>query len=241
TLSARKARSAFTRVSVVSAIRFRNELMSGRSFGSGDDFLVGRVAFPISYIFRDAGVEQHRFLQDDGELAAQVRDSVMAQVNAVQENLALGRIVKAHDQIQQRCFASPGGAYDSYSRTRGYLERKAVKSPAACAVFERHVTELELAESFAQRQGARALFNFRHAIQNREAPLQADHPGLQVAGFVGQSLKWLIKLRNVGHHHQQGSDGQDATAYVEHADIERGRSPTRYGQANERIVDRLRK
>ena len=92
-----------------------------------------------------------------------------------------------------------------------------------------------------QRQGARALFNFRHAIQNREAPLQADHPGLQVAGFVGQSLKWLIKLRNVGHHHQQGSDSQNAAAYVEHADIERGRSPTRYGQANERIVDRLRK
>src|SRR5438270_12677800 len=157
TLSAGKARTPFARVSVVSASRFRNELMSGRSFGSSDDFLIGRVAFAISYILRDAGVEQHRFLQDDGELAAQVRDSVMAQINAVQENLALRGIVKAHDQIQQRCFARPGGAYDSYSRTRGDLERKAVKSPAACSVFERHVTKLELADSFVQRQGAGAL------------------------------------------------------------------------------------
>src|SRR5436309_11059165 len=60
TLSAGKARTPFARVSVVSAIRFRNELMSGRSFASGDDFLGGRVASLISYIFLEPGVDRQR-------------------------------------------------------------------------------------------------------------------------------------------------------------------------------------
>ena len=58
--------------------------------------------------------EEERILQDDGEVLAQRGQVVLAQVDAVEQNLAGGDVVEAHHQAGERGFARAGVADDGH-------------------------------------------------------------------------------------------------------------------------------
>src|SRR5437879_4935714 len=85
-LSARKQSSALPGASVISLGHAHDEVVRTGGLGGGDDFFVGCVRVTVSDVLGDAGCEQHRFLQHNGELAAQVGNAVFANIFAIQQD-----------------------------------------------------------------------------------------------------------------------------------------------------------
>ncbi len=71
------------------------------------DFLVAEAD-----VFGQRAGEEERILQDDGEVLAERVQIVLAQVDAVDQNLAGGDVVEAHHQAGEGGFAGAGVAYD---------------------------------------------------------------------------------------------------------------------------------
>ena len=107
---------------MVPAAQFGNEIVRRSSLGRGDDFLVCGIAFSVSNIFSNAGVEQYGLLQNHSKLAAQVGNPILTEIDAIEQHLAFCRIVETHDEVQKSRFPSSGGAYDSDPRSSGNFE-----------------------------------------------------------------------------------------------------------------------
>jgi hypothetical protein len=45
-------------------------------------------------------------------------------------------------------------------------------------------------------------------MEQHACPFQADKPALQIGNLSTEKLKWLVHLRDVGHHDQQRSHAQ---------------------------------
>ena len=63
-------------------------------------------------VFGDCSGEEERVLKNNGEVAAERGEILLAQVDAVEENGACGHIVEAHHQAGQGGFAGAGMAHD---------------------------------------------------------------------------------------------------------------------------------
>ena len=63
-------------------------------------------------IFRDGAGEEKRILQNDGEVPAEFGEVVLAQVNAIDEDLSGGDVVEAHHEAGEGGFAGAGVADD---------------------------------------------------------------------------------------------------------------------------------
>ena len=94
-------RAALPDVRVVASWQPHDELVRVGGVCRGDDLLSARAGRGIGDVFSDAGGEEYRLLQHDGELAAQVGELVVAQINAVQQDLSRGRVVEAREQADQ--------------------------------------------------------------------------------------------------------------------------------------------
>ena len=70
-----------------------NSWAMGRPTGR-DDFEFSRFRTGVGDVFGNGGGKQDWFLEYDRKLSAQVRQPILAQVNSVQQDSSLGRIVK---------------------------------------------------------------------------------------------------------------------------------------------------
>src|SRR5213075_2663718 len=94
-----------------------DELVDVGGAGGRDDVLGRRVGTGVRDVLRDARREEHRLLQYDGELAAQVDQAVLPQVDAVEQNRAVRRVVEPGEQVDDRRLAGAGRSHDAEPRT----------------------------------------------------------------------------------------------------------------------------
>src|SRR5439155_4694965 len=122
-LAPRELRAALADLRVITPRQAYDELVRVGGVRGSDDLLPARPRRGVRDVLGDAGRKEHRVLKHHRELAAQVVELVIAQVDAVQQDLPRGRVVKAREQADQRGLAGPGRPDHSEPRSRLDLER----------------------------------------------------------------------------------------------------------------------
>ena len=167
----------------------------------GDDLLPARAGRGVRDVLRDAGRKEHRLLQHDGELAAQVVELVVAQVHAVQQDLPRGRIVKTGEQADQRGLARPGRSDHSESRARLNREGYVLQDRSVGAVRERDAPELDRPPRAGHRPDVRPLRHVGLLVQQPERPLGARQVPLEPGRLPAHHFQGLVQLSYVAEHH----------------------------------------
>ena len=103
-LSARKHHALFADHRVVTLRFFQDEIMGMRMFGGGDNLRLGRAGTSQFDVSADAFIKQQSLLRHHGNLAAKIARGDFSNVNATDAHRAALGIVKAQQQIGQRCF-----------------------------------------------------------------------------------------------------------------------------------------
>ena len=216
-----------------------DEIVRTRSPGGLCDLLLARPGATVGDVLCDAGREQHGLLEHDRELVAQLGESVVAQVHAVEQDGAGGRVVKARQQTHQRCLAGPRRSGDRHARARRRFERDVVQDRMRGVVGERHVAEGHGAPRSLDGAGVRPLGDVAGLVQERERPLDAGEIRLETARLLADRLQRLIQLAEVTHDHQELAETQDAGADVTHADEQDDSRAERGGESQERAITTL--
>ncbi len=107
-LTAAERHTALTDDGLITVGEVEDKLMRLRSLRGGDDFLVAGLRPAVSDVGLDRVGEKERGLQDDADPAAQRVEIYRADVHAVHEHCALGHIIEARDQVDQRGFPGTG-------------------------------------------------------------------------------------------------------------------------------------
>src|SRR5262245_36510264 len=87
-----------------------DEIVNVGGSGGSDDVPLAGARPGVGDVLRNAGGKQNRLLQNDGELIAQIRQGVVAQIHAIEQNGPGRGVEEAHQQIHQRGLARAGGA-----------------------------------------------------------------------------------------------------------------------------------
>ena len=182
-------------------------------------------ALAEEYVVAHRSREENGLLRDIAELIVERIEGIVLHVHAVDEHRALRRVVKAGDELDERCLAAAGRADDRERFAAVYLEinvRQRVSG--GVGVAERNVSELH-------RSGLRA---------GLDAAL-ADG-GFAVEHLV-DALRGHLRLRQQhedhGEHHERHDDIRRIRAEYEHfAEHGKARGHVRYGNAvHERGAD----
>ena len=80
--------------------------------GGGFDFLCGGAGFAVGDVFVDGAAEEHDFLGDDGDLAAEAFQGDFLGIGGVEEELAGGGVIEAEDEGEKGGFPGTGRADD---------------------------------------------------------------------------------------------------------------------------------
>ena len=79
--------------------------MRMNGFGCPDDFLVGSIQLPVSDIISDRTGEQEVILCHDAHLTSQTLNGNILYIVTVNGDGSLLYVIKAADQIDDRCFS----------------------------------------------------------------------------------------------------------------------------------------
>ena len=204
--------------------------------GRGNDLLPAGPGGGVRDVLGDADGKEHGLLEHDGELPAKVVEPVVPQVHPVQQDLALGRIVEAREEADERGLARTGRADDPQVCPGLDLEGDVVQDGTILGVGEGDVAEGDGATRARKVPGRRPLFDIRPLIEQGEGALGTGQMKLQARGFPADGLERLIELGEVAHHHEQLAQGEHARPDVADADQEHGRRAGRRGQPDQEVV-----
>ena len=179
--------------------------------GGGDHLALARTWPGIRDVLGDAGREEHRILRHHGELQAQIVQPVIADVDAVQPDLSLRRVVES----------------------RG--EQDVLQHAAIGAVREGHVAKGDGPGGPGEGPGAGPLDDIRRLVEHRERPLGGDQVGLQAGGFPADGLQRGVQLVEITHDHEKLAQGEGVGAHVAETNKQDGGRPRGGGQTDEDV------
>src|SRR5207245_37352 len=97
-LASGKGRSPLADDRVVSVFKLQDEVVGVGRLGGGDDLFQARIRLPICDVFPDGRAEKHRVLEDHPDLAAKGLAAIVLDVQPVNRNATLLRVVEAEEQ-----------------------------------------------------------------------------------------------------------------------------------------------
>ena len=162
-------------------------------------------------------------------------EAVVAQVDPVEQDLAVGRVVEAHQQSHQRRLAGARRAADPDARARRGRERHAVQHRVVGVVGERDIEEQQAARGPAHAVRIFLFGDFRHLVEQRKGTLGARHRRLERDGLLAEHPEGLVDLLQVRHHEQQAAQAEGAGAHLLHADEERRGASGRHDERHEQV------
>ena len=112
-LSPREAHTPLPDHRLVSLGQLRDEGVCSRRPGRLRDRLSRCPRPGVGNVLGDAGREEHGLLKHEGELGAKIVELVVAQIDPVEEDRPLGRVVEASQQTHERGLAGPRPPADS--------------------------------------------------------------------------------------------------------------------------------
>ena len=203
-LAGRQLRAALADGRLVAVLEALDELVGADGAGGGAHLVVRRVRAPEGDVVADRAAEQEALLGDDPELAAQRRLRDRAQVVAVDEHGAVGRVVEARDELGDRRLACAGRADERDGLAGRHGQRDVTHGVGAvllAAIAKAHVAQLDLAaqapeldrvgrvdevgldveqvEDLVQRGHARLVgrVDLRQLLDRVEEAVQREHEG----------------------------------------------------------------
>ena len=115
--------------------------------------VVGGVQPADGDVVARAHLVSDEVLEDDADLAVQILDVVLAQVDAVEQDTARRRVVQTRDQLHQRGLALPVLTDEGNALAAGDAEVEVVEDrPRVARVLERDVLEHEAVANRPRRR-----------------------------------------------------------------------------------------
>ena len=111
--------------------------LAGRRFDRG----AARAGIAVGDVVRHRVVEQQRLLRDHAEPLAQVAEPHVADVDAVERDPALDRVVEPRQELHERGLAAAVGADDGHRFAGAHLEPDVVQHLLVRMVIEIDVLE----------------------------------------------------------------------------------------------------
>ena len=142
--------------------------MRRRGFCCRDHFFVCGIRSSKSDVVTNRAAEQIGLLQHDPDLFAQRIDRHVAQVGAIDQNLAAGRIVEARQQVNDRRLAAARHPQQSDRLPRLRLDVDMAQDRNATGITEGDVLELDVALNRRQRPGIRLVGDVALGIEDFE-------------------------------------------------------------------------
>ena len=142
---------------VVAVLEPLDELVGADRPRGGDDLLAGRARAAEGDVVGDRAGEEEALLRHDPELPPQRLLRDVAEVDAVDRDAALGRVVEAGDQLRDRRLAGAGVADERDGRPGRDVEVDAVQHLGAGAVGEVDVVEADVAADLGRARSRRRL------------------------------------------------------------------------------------
>ena len=149
-------------------------------------------------------------------MTAQRRNLDFADVDAVNQDLALLKLVVAADQRENRALARARRADKRHGLVRVNVEGHALQHPLAREIAEPDVAELDFALYLVQLDGVGGVHHFGRNVHDGEHLLRRGQRRLQPIELFGQILDGREEFGNV---HVERDDGaaRDALAQKRHA------------------------
>ena len=127
-LSAREVDAALADQRVVAVGQLGGELRDAGRLAGGDDLVPRRVRPRRGQVVAQRDREEDRPLRDDRDRGAQLGDRHVAHVDAADEHAAVGRVVEARQQVEQRRLAGAGRPADRDDLARARRSRSTPES-----------------------------------------------------------------------------------------------------------------
>ena len=99
------------------------------------------------------------------ELVPEICQTVVPQVNVVEQDLAGGGVVETRQQTHQGGLAGPSRAHDAHPRSRPHVEGDLLEDRAIPIVGERHIPERHRTRRATDRPRPMAFFDIGSVIQ----------------------------------------------------------------------------
>ncbi len=118
-----------------------------RGVRGGDDVGLRVIAeAAVADVGRDAVVEEHDVLADERDVRAQAREPQLEDVDAVDQDAPVARLVETREQVRERRLAAARGAHERDRLARRDAERDLrERGPRGARVGKAHPLELDLA------------------------------------------------------------------------------------------------
>jgi hypothetical protein len=138
-------------------------------------------------VLGDAVAKQEALLENEADVAAQVVERQLAQVDAVQPDVTPSRVVEARDEAEQRALARAGRAEHRHARSRLQLEAHVAEHRRAGRVLEADVVEAQPAREVSRRARRCWLAHLERRVEHLEDSPRADQALLQRVHDTGHA------------------------------------------------------
>src|SRR5947208_10166861 len=187
-LAARELDAALTHLGVVPLGEPDDELVGVGRLRRRDHVTLAGPWPGVSNVLGDAGREEHRILRYNRELTAEVLKPEVPEVNAVEPDLTLCRVVEPREQADQRALAGAGRTRDPKAGTRLDVERDVVQYRTILAVGERDIPKRHGAVRPPKWPGIRSLLDIGWLVEQGKGPLGTRPMQLESSGLPADRL-----------------------------------------------------
>ena len=203
-LPGREVVAALADLLVQTVVKLGDKLVGVHIAADPQDLLIRDALLPQDDVAADRTREKEHILQHLPEMAAQRGNLDLADVDAVNQDLAPLELIVAADQRQNRAFAGAGGPHKRHRLTRVYMEGDALQHPLAGYVAEPDIPEFDFAPHLFQLDGIGGVHHLRLDVHEREHLFRGGQRRLQPVELLGQILDGGEELGDV---HVKGHDG----------------------------------
>ena len=180
------------------------------------DFFVRNVLLPQDDVAADSTREEENVLQHLAEVTAEGGNLDFADVDAVDQNLALLELVVAADEGEDGALARAGRSDEGHGLAGLHMEGNALQHPLAGDVAEPDVPELDVALHFVQLNGIGGVHHLGLDVHDGEDLLRRRQRRLQPVELLGEVLDGGEELGDI---HIKGDDGAAGNGLPEEGDM----------------------
>ena len=174
-----------------------NDVVDVGAVDDAGEFASGGGGAAEKEVFFDGAREEPRILEDHAEEFADVASGHGAGVNVVDSDGARGRVVEAHEEVDEGGFASAGGADDSDDLAWFDFDREILDGWFVWGVAEVDVVEVDFTADFfneARRFGVEGFFG---GVEKAENAFAGGDSGLEDGGDLGGGRERAAELVDI--------------------------------------------
>ncbi len=135
----------------------------------------GLAHFPVSDIVAHRLVEKDGLLGDDADHGPKGFHPVIADIHAVDQNLAIGYVVESGKQVDQSRFSPAAGPHEGHHFSCLNAQVDVLQDPVLL-VFEGNIPVLHLPHDGREGSGPRLVLDLRDGVENLKDPAGGGQP-----------------------------------------------------------------